>query len=279
MSNEQGTNVNPDGSILEPTSNEERQEGVPAEQTAQAPSEEQPEQHLIPEQYVGKSPAELIQIIREKDKYAGRLANDLGSTRKEREELEQKWQEAQRYQSAPEAPVYQQQVAPTAPTPEQDPLSVFEETFDEDPKLAIKKALAGLAHKQEATLTQAQIQQRQDAANKYYWEQKQNNPDFARREPLMQQALGRVSHLVKPEFVNSAEMMQLLDLVSKGMDLGYYEKQAAAAAQRNGSAVVDEKRRAQSESGAPSTGSGMVSIDDMSTDELEAYIGVSRKYN
>jgi hypothetical protein len=247
------------------------------ESSSQEQSLETDEQYQIPEKFVGKSPFEIAQAYREAEKDRGRLANELGSARKEREELENRLKELER-ESARYAPMPTQVAPPTQPTPqvEADPLSVIDTQWDEDPKQAFKNAI----RLQQEMLTkqnqQQSVQQRQTDANQWYYSQKKENPDYARREQLMQQASHRFNSIIKPEYANSVEVLQALDLISRGMDIDYYSKQAVDKARQDGLSVREEKRRAQSES-SYSEGESSASVDvrKMPLDDLEKLLGES----
>ena len=232
------------------------------------------EANSIPQKFVGKSPMEIIQAYRELEKERGRLASELGSTRKERESLEEQYRNLERERIA-------QMQMPTQRPPrvvqmeeEVDPVSVFESKFEEDPKEAIKQALKGLNQSVSSKLKQQSVQQIQAEGAEYYWKQKKENPDYSRREPLMQQLASELQDVVRPEFLNSAKVLKALDLMSRGMDVDYYSKQAVERVQKDGLSVRSEKQRAQSES-AVSQGDTSVAFDKLSLDEMRRALGRS----
>lgn len=232
------------------------------------------EANAIPQKFVGKSPMEIIQAYRELERERGRLASELGSARKERESLEDQYKTLERER------IVQMQM-PTQRPPkvvqmeeEVDPVSVFESKFEEDPKEAIKLALKGLNQSVSSKLKQQSIQQIQAEGTDYYWKQKKENPDYSRREPLMQQLASELQDVVKPEYLNSVKMLRALDLMSRGMDVDYYAKQAVERVQKDGLSVRSEKQRAQSES-AVSNGDTSVPFDKLSLDEMRRALGRS----
>ncbi|NBU33878.1 hypothetical protein EBZ38_03245 [bacterium] len=237
-------------------------------------SEAVEEANSIPQKFVGKSPMEIIQAYRELEKDRGRLASELGSTRKERETLEEQYKALERERIA-------QMQMPTQRPPravqleeEVDPVSVFESKFEEDPKEAIKLALKGLNNSVSNRMKQQSLQQIQAEGADYYWRQKKENPDYSRREPLMQQLAAELQDVVRPEFLNSAKVLKALDLMSRGMDVDYYSKQAVERAQKGGLSVRSEKQRAQSES-AVSQGDTSVPFEKLSLDEMRRALGRS----
>lgn len=232
------------------------------------------EANSIPQKFVGKSPMEIIQAYRELEKERGRLASELGSTRKERESLEEQYKSLERERIA-------QMQMPTQRPPkvvqmeeEVDPVSVFESKFEEDPKEAIKQALKNLNQSVSSKIKQQSMQQIQAEGADYYWKQKKENPDYSRREPLMQQLASELQDVVRPEFLNSAKVLRALDLMSRGMDVDYYSKQAVERVQKDGLSVRSEKQRAQSES-AVSQGDTSVSFEKLSLDEMRRALGRS----
>jgi len=232
------------------------------------------ELNSIPQKFVGKSAAEILQAYQALEKESGRLRSELGSTRKEREDLERRYREIekQRLQPMPtQAPPPQHN-----PQPDLDPFSALESKFDEDPKMAIKEALRRQQEIFQRTTQEQSIQQRAYEAQQYYWQQKQANQDFARRETLMQQAVQQYGDLIRPEMLNSVKTLQLLDALSRGMDIPYYERQAVERAKKDGLSSREEKRRAQSESSF-SDGDRTVDIDKLSTAEIEKLYGFANK--
>lgn len=232
------------------------------------------EANSIPQKFVGKSPMEIIQAYRELEKERGRLASELGSTRKERESLEEQYKSLERERIA-------QMQMPTQRPPrvvqmeeEVDPISVFESKFEEDPKEAIKQALKNLNQSVSSKMKQQSLQQIQAEGADYYWKQKKENPDYARREPLMQQLASELQDVVKPEYLNSVKVLRALDLMSRGADVDYYAKQAVERGQKEGLSVRSEKQRAQSES-AVSQGDTSVPFDKLSLDEMRRALGRS----
>lgn len=232
------------------------------------------EANSIPEKFVGKSPLEIIHAYRELEKERGRLASELGSTRKERESLEEQYRSLERERMAHAQMPTQRPPKVVQMEEELDPVSVFESKFEEDPKEAIKLALKGLNQSVSSKLKQQSIQQIQAEGADYYWKQKKENPDYSRREPLMQQLAAELQDVVKPEYLNSAKVLRALDLMSRGADVDYYAKQAVERVQKDGLSVRSEKQRAQSESSF-SQGDKSVPFEKLSLDEMRRVLGRS----
>lgn len=232
------------------------------ETEGQSAQTEEVDTNLVPEKFLEKSKMDVIQAYRELEKDRGRLASELGELRQQREELEEKFKQTEITQmQQPAQPTTPQQQTTTQEIP--DPLSVLDSKFDEDPKSAIKESLKAQYEALQTQTKQQWLQQQQQAANEYYWQQKKANPDFARRESAMQQLANQFQHLIKPEYANSADMIKALDLMSRGMDIDHYKKAAVEEAQKRGASVLEEKRRAQSES-SNSEGDRQVDLSQLS---------------
>jgi len=230
------------------------------------------EANAIPQKFVGKSPMEIIQAYRELEKERGRLASELGSTRKERESLEEQYRSLEKSRMTEMQMPTQRPAKVVEIEQEVDPVSVFESKFEEDPKEAIKLALKELNQSVSTKLKKQSIQQIQSEGADYYWKQKKDNPDYSRREPLMQQLAAELQDVIKPEYLNSVKMLKALDLMSRGADVDYYSKQAVERVQKDGLSVRSEKQRAQSES-AVSNGDTSVAFDKLSLDDMRRALG------
>jgi hypothetical protein len=249
------------------TSNEEILEQTP-ESSTQGQSEQSDEN--LPDKFAGKSAAEIAQAYKELERDRGRLASELGSTRKEREEMESRFrmleQSVARYNAMPT------QVPPPAQTvAEPDPFETFDQVFDEDPKRALKEALKAQTQLLNKRTEQQSMQQRAQEAQDFYWRAKKENPDYARREPIMQQLANEFQDVIRPEFLNSKRVLEALDLMSRGRDVDHYVKQAVATSSKNSSSVRQEKLKSQSESGS-SDGNQTVDFTKMSSADMAKFL-------
>lgn len=228
------------------------------------------EANSIPQKFVGKSSMEIIQAYRELEKDRGRLASELGSARKERETLEEQYRQAERERIAYAQAANQRQPRTVQIEEAQDPVAVFDSKFDEDPRNAVKMALNAVS----SQMKQQSRAQAQSEAEGYYRKQKQENPDYARREPIMQQLAVEMQDIIRPEALTSVKALRALDLMSRGVDMDYYTKQAVERGQKDGLSVRSEKQRAQSESATSKTDSS-VSFKNLSLDEMRKVLGRS----
>lgn len=260
------------------TSQESNAQAVTEQQTpelsTQGQSEAVEDVNLIPQKFVGKSPMEIIQAYKELEKERGRLASELGSTRKDKEELETRYKQVESAYTTHQNQVQAPRQVQIQAEEEVDPVSVFEAKFEEDPRNAIKDALKQINSSVSNKLKKQTLVQAQAEASAYYNSQKQTNPDYARREPIMQQLALEMQDIIRPEALTSVKALKALDLMSRGVDIDYYTKQAAERAQKDGLSVRSEKQRAQSES-ASSQGDKQVSFAELTLDDMRKALGRS----
>ena len=234
----------------------------------QTPEQSSQGESDIPQKFVGKSAIDVIQAYKELEKDRGRLAQQLGDSRKDKEGLEARYR-----QSENERMVAQSEVrSPKQVTlqDDEDPISAFDSTFEADPRGAIREAIKSVSG---GFQKRDQKEALRDATS-YYQQQKQNNPDYARREPIMQQLAQELKDIIKPEHLASVKMLQALDVMSRGFDIEHYSKQAVERSQKEGLSVKNEKRHAQSES-ASSQGDSSVKFSALSLADMEKALGRS----
>jgi hypothetical protein len=227
----------------------------------------EPKKQAIPEKFKGKSLEEVLEAYTNLESHAGKLASEKDHATKEKDEWATRYSrlEADRYTHASQQP--------QAPA-ELDPISYLEEHFEEDPKKAIREALRRQRDESQrqtnAMLMQTQAQQASD----FYYSQKKENPDFTRREPLMQQLVREYGDIIRPEMLNSPKVLKALDIMSRGSDVGYYEQEAVKRAQKNSSSMQEEKRRSQTES-SNTAGEQTKEFSSLSLAEQKKLLGVA----
>lgn len=257
--------------LQQPTSETQESVVTPETQDLSNPGQSQnvEEEHLIPQKFVGMSAIEIAQEYKKLESEYGRRANEIGQLRKETEEAKQRFLALEQARSAmpTQAPV--QQVQPEVAV---DPFSALDEEFEDDPKAAIRKSIEVLNSKMERQMQMQSYQQRQQEAQNWYMEQKKANPDYSRREAAMQQLALEFQDIIKPEYMNSKKVLEALDYMSRGKDLDFYTKDAVAKAQKSGSSVREEKRRAQSES-ATAEGDQLREFSSLSLEEMAKLLG------
>lgn len=226
----------------------------------------------IPTKFVGKSSEEIVRAYVELEKLNGRIASERAQEKQEREEL------AARLQALESERVQSQQYQPTSAQPaaqQLDPLSVLDSKFDADPHAAIREALRLQAEQLTQAQKQARLQQQMQEAQSYYLKQKSDNPDFARREALMQRLVQEFGPLMNPDLAGSVTALKALDLMSKGMDVEYYERQAVERVKKEGLSKRDEKIASQVETSAPSQAEAK-KFEDLSLEEMEKFLGFAK---
>lgn len=245
---------------------------IPAEEALSEQSE-QPlkSEEEVPEKFAGKPAHEVIRAYQELERKLGGLASEKAQERQRAEVLEARLRDL-------EARSYQPQQHYSQPRQEEDPVALLDSPeWEQDPRAVIKKSMQGITQRVRQEVQQQQAYRQYNEMMEYYSKQKQENPDFARREAIMQQLATQLAGVVKPEALNSLPVLKALDLMSKGMDISYYEQQAIERAKKDGLSRREEKRNAYSESsGSPSASHGK-RAKDMSVEELEALLKASEQ--
>lgn len=224
----------------------------------------------IPEKFRGKSVQEVAHAYKEVEKYAGRLSTEKAHAEKLAQETQARLQQMEAQLQA----LYsqQQQQAPATQT-EPDPFSSIEEEFEQDPRAAFKKLVEHVSSAPKQLESRLSAQARAQAAVDYYQQQMKENQEFRELEPEMKRLAGQFSGLVRPEFINSKESMQLLYQLAKGSNIERYSKAAAEKAIQANNLVKAEKRSAVSESSGASAGDRSVPFEELSLDEMAKALG------
>jgi len=247
-----------------------------SELEAQLASQNEPSESLeefeIPKKFVGQSFDEVVKAYSGVEKVNGKLSSELEQVRKEREQFEARLKELEaRTTAIPTQQSYQPQAAPEAET---DPLSDFDNSWDDDPREAVKRTLQREREQRAREAAKQQAEASAKTAAEYYQKQKTENPDYARREPVMQQILQKYATIFNPNMVNSREVLELLDMASRGSDIEHYMKEAVAKAKEQKQTDVDRKEAAFSESPV-GDGEQSVNVDDIPLDQLEKMLSRS----
>lgn len=227
----------------------------------------------VPEKFVGKSPMEIIEAYNNLERHASKVSSERAEERKNREQLEARLSAMEtELRSRPQQVV--QHVPP--PAPEKDPFSEYEESFESDPKQAIKGLVAKTRAQLEQELKQREFESSRSEAERFYLEQKRDNPEYAKLEPTMQQLALEYKDLMEPGKVASVKMLKLLHLAAKGARVDDYVKDAATKAKSETATIREEKRNAFSESSG-TKGSSSRNFSDLSVEEMEKMLGYDRK--
>jgi len=231
------------------------------EPTLEAPTLEQSEAdgqtEGIPEKLLGKSYQDVVNMYLEVEREKGRLGTEVGEARKAVEDANSKVAQYEQYFGS------QSRVTESQEAEVPDPAQILETEFDDDPKKAMIKAERARQQREQYLA----LQRRALEADQFYTESKQKNPDYARREPLMQRLVIEFADIIDPSHRRSAKALRALDLMSKGADIEYYEQQAVEKARKDGLSVRQEKKQAHSESPS-SEGDIKISAEKMSREEL-----------
>lgn len=224
----------------------------------------------IPAKFVGKSSFEIIEMYKATESELGKVRSELTMAEKAKEDQSQQLQNF-----GVQTPLFQQpnQLQQPSQPVAQDPYASFEDNYENNPAGALKTVL----QQQEQRLDQRQkdqfVQNQQQQAEQYY-SQKRVNPDYVRREPLMQSIARQVLPMLKPEYQNSPILLDLLDKTTQGMDRDYYEQAAVKQAQEKVQQQLSEKRQARSETSGGSTGfEEVVDAHTMPLEDLKKFLG------
>lgn len=219
----------------------------------------------LPEKFRGKSAAEIAKSATEAERRMHEIASERSAVQRENELMRQQMQALQvnRTQSS-----------------ETDPEEVLEKNWDNDPKDAVKRSFRLQREAEEKSRRKAAIDSRAREANEYSQRNQVENPDYAERVPTMNTIAQKYGHILNPEYAMSREVLEILDLASKGARVDVYEKRAEERALKQKEKIKEEKRAAQSErSGTSSTGSNDDDEDfmSMSRDQRNASLDKLRR--
>lgn len=279
MPNVQETTALEAASLNEPTI-----EGLQSPSPAREPGELQPfpaaEEALkaeskmeedVPEKFRGKSVQEIIKSYQGLEGKLGQLGSEKSHKEREAEELRMRLHLMEQHMLSltPQRQVVRE---------DSDPLAGFEKQMEENPQDAMKR-LADNQRRLSSNLD-VKVEQRireRDAVN-FYERQKQENPDFAVLEPDMVRLSQQYAHIVRPEYLNSPETIQILHGLAKAKNMQRYVSEAVEKASKSQSAIKEEKRKAFSES-AFSQGSQETSrpFSDLSLEEMRKELGIIDK--
>ena len=225
--------------------------------------EAQPEIDLS--KFEGQDRDKILESYTHLQKDHGRLGSEVGQLRKEKEALEER---LKTLQGQPFTPVAPPQHTTPQPMPAEDPaadLEKLKERWEEGDQFG---AMVSLIQRQQASQKQERMEEVIATRNKEaaeYVNTKSQDPDFVRRLQVMQNLAHTLNPLVKPEYAGSREVMQVLDLISKGLDVDHYVKAGLEKAQQAKSSINQEKRNAGA-SERPSVGGAGKSIDPWGED-------------
>jgi hypothetical protein len=227
---------------------------------------QEPQLDEIPEKFRGKSALDVIKSYNEVERNFHKISSERAEEKRQRESLDIKVRELEaRLNSQPSQASKEQQE-------EVDPLKLYEEEFDSDPKTAIKNLTKRQMEKEITARRQAALEADARMAAEFYNQQKKDNQDFAKLEPKMQAIAQEYADLVNPEKINSVKALKLLHLAARGASVEDYVAEASSRAKKEGATIRQEKQQAYSE-GTRSEGQKTVAFKDLSLEEMEKALG------
>ncbi len=223
----------------------------------------------VPEKFVGKSAAEIIASYQQLEKRLGQL----GSEKSNAEKLAQ--------ENASRVAQYEAYVAglsrnPSQPQPTQssDPLTVFEQAWEnEGPKEAIKK----LALLQQQGLQSQVVQRKYEDTQAYVQRLQAENPDFAELMPEMQKVAAELEPALSPDVRFSRQAVDMTYQIARARNLSKYAQAEAAKVSAATEITKTKKRQSVSESSSGSKGEVSKNFSDLSLDEMRKALGYVEK--
>lgn len=239
---------------------EELEAGQPAAVDEEASTSDE----QLPEKWAGKSAAEIARSHEEAQRTISRLGSEKSHIQRELE--------AERARRAQMEAMFSQRQPAQQQASEEDPLQVFEKTWDNSPREAIKKLGEGLKETFSRRLEEQTFQSRAAEQARHYERLKQENPEFAELEPVASELAARYGRFLTPEARTAPEAVEMFFNMAKAQRLPQLAQKEAAKSK----IIRSEKVRASSESARTA---GTVSKDpwSMSKEELEKMLGFADK--
>jgi hypothetical protein len=250
--------------ITQPQAEASINEQQAQENQVEASLETQPDE--IPEKFRGKSAIDVIKSYNEVERNFHKISAERADERRKREELETRMKDLEARAFAQQPQVSQRQEEQV------DPLKLYEEEFDSDPKNAIKNLTKRQMEREEHARRQLALEADARMAAEFYNQQKKDNQDFAKLEPKMQAIAQEYADLVNPEKINSVKALKLLHLAARGASVEDYVAEASSRAKKEGATIRQEKQQAFSE-GTRSEGQKTIKFGELSLDEMEKALG------
>jgi hypothetical protein len=247
------------------------------DETTQTPApgaQAEPDTTGVPEKFRGKSIEEISRSYRELESFAGRLSSEKSHSQRELEDTKQRLTQIETqlqiaFQQR-QQPQNQNQEAP-------DPFKNIDEEFDADPKGTLRKVVDFARRQPQETSQRVAMEARAIAAKNHYERMSRDNQDFKELEPEMQRLATQFGPMVRPDMVNSPEMIDALYRLAKGSNVDRYAKTAASKAVTQSNLDRAEKRRAVSESAGAGAQGNSKPFEDWSLDEMQKFLGVTTK--
>lgn len=221
----------------------------------QAAPEPQLEQTVIPEKFRGKTFEDLVKAYSEVEKEKSRLANRV-------HEVETKYTQVESYLQSQQA--QQQQSQPVMSKTVKTPDDIYEEEWQNDPKIAAKNYVVNKQKwdKQQQEFTQSvQILQAMNNGTMHGYE------DVPELMPVIQNYAGQLAPYVNPEYANSPLVLEALILMARGATIDSRLEKAKSAGARSAASREKVKEQTFMETSSPSSG-GTIDVTDLSVEEL-----------
>ncbi len=190
----------------------------------------------VPEKYQGKTLEEVLKIAQDQDSYIGKLGSERSYEKNEAEKFRSELDSLKSHLDTKQT---------------QDQEESLKQGLEADPAKAIMDYIDQKTGNVEQKVEQDKLDRQTKEAQTYYNGLLENS-DFVRRQSHVDKVAGALKPYVKSEYVQSADFIQICDMISKGMDVNYYIQQSQTEAASKKEAGLQEKRDAQTVSGSSS---------------------------
>lgn len=197
----------------------------------------------IPEKFAKANKYDVVKSYQELESKHGAMTSEMAQLKRDQEALQSRLAAMDTFQQPQREPVQQE--------PTRNPADIIREKYEDDPAGAIAEAFSTYEKRVNASVQNAVGSVSREQALDIYNQKLTSDEDFKRRQQTMAELSREFGPMIAKEFQNSPRLVKLLDLASKGADLGYYTKQATDQAKKDGLSSREEKRQAYSESSTP----------------------------
>jgi len=207
----------------------------------------------VPEKYHGKTLEEVLRIAQDQDSYIGKLGSEKSYEKSEADKFRAKLDSLESQLNTQKS---------------QDQEESFKQTLEADPAKAVMDYVDQKLDNVSQRAEQDKLDRQTREAQTYY-NGLLDNDDFKRRQTDVDRIAGALQSYVKPEYVKSADFVQICDMISKGMSVDYYIQQSQIEVASKKEVDLQEKRDAQTVSGSSSGQNTTAPSNETSLNDLE----------
>lgn len=243
-------------------SDEETLEQDELEVSNEQTEEESSSEEQVPSKFAGKSAEEVADAYGHLESKHGQLTSETQHLRQQNELLQQQMQ------------MLQSQFNQTGQhrAPESDPTDDFARRYEDDPIKATSDLVTQQLQRQAQQLSQKEQQERAEDAQRYYVERLEKETELKELDSDIKLLAMKFGGMVRPEYINSRQMIDALELMAKGKNVSKYQQRAVDTFRKKGDTKRAVKRNASGTVRSNSQGGDLKSLDSMSAAELEAHL-------